>query len=202
MMGLVGAGAIGSPFLINALRSGSTQRNTVSPTRSSSGLTVSNRWSFATGGQAKDDVPALLMDGEYVVNKRTVDKYGVDFFEKMNKGLVKGFADGGPVGGASLFKSMSGSDSNISGLTSSLDSLVKTLGTDGSGDINNNINISINIQDSEVMKEDKSNSTNENQDDNKTANQKAKALTDLIKDNVVKIIIEQKRPGGLLAKTG
>ena len=46
--GLVGAGAVGAPLLINMLRGGTgTQRNTVSPTKSSSGLTVSNRWRFA-----------------------------------------------------------------------------------------------------------------------------------------------------------
>ena len=35
---------------------------------------------FAKGGQAGDDIPALLMGGEYVVRKDIVDKYGTAFF--------------------------------------------------------------------------------------------------------------------------
>jgi uncharacterized protein YdbL (DUF1318 family) len=102
----------------------------------------------------------------------------------MNRGLVKGFAEGGPVG-----RSSSGD-------------LARSSGSNDTGDINNNINISINIEDSQVTKENKSDSSDDKNDTNKSANQRAKALTDLIKDNVVKTIIEQKRPGGLLAKTG
>ena len=41
---------------------------------------------------------------------------------------------------------------------------------------------------------------NNNDDTNKTSGQKMKALTEMIKENTIKTIIEQKRPGGLLAK--
>ena len=184
MLGLTAAGALGSPFLINALGGGARSNSNYTSGKTSNGLSVSSRFAFSEGGQTKDDVPALLMDGEYVVNKKTVDKYGVDFFEKMNRGLVKGFAEGGPVG-----RSSSGD-------------LARSSGSNDTGDINNNISISINIEDSQVTKENKSDSSDEKNDTNKSANQRAKALTDLIKDNVVKTIIEQKRPGGLLAKTG
>jgi TP901 family phage tail tape measure protein len=58
---------------------------------------------FASGGEieggsgVKDDVPAMLMGGEYVIRKDVVNKYGKSFFEKLNSGKLKGFASGGPV---------------------------------------------------------------------------------------------------------
>jgi TP901 family phage tail tape measure protein len=58
---------------------------------------------FASGGKItggsgnKDDVPAMLMGGEYVMNKRAVSKYGSGFMEALNNGSVSGFADGGSV---------------------------------------------------------------------------------------------------------
>jgi TP901 family phage tail tape measure protein len=60
---------------------------------------------FAAGGYIsrgsgnKDDVPAMLMKGEYVLNKNAVSKYGAQFFEDLNSGKVKKFASGGIVGG-------------------------------------------------------------------------------------------------------
>lgn len=49
-----------------------------------------------TGGSgSKDDVPTLLMGGEYVVNKKSVQKYGPQFFEALNNGRVGGMASGG-----------------------------------------------------------------------------------------------------------
>lgn len=60
---------------------------------------------FAAGGYIsrgsgnKDDVPAMLMKGEYVLNKNAVSKYGTQFFEDLNSGKIKKFASGGIVGG-------------------------------------------------------------------------------------------------------
>lgn len=51
-----------------------------------------------TGGSgSKDDVPAMLMGGEYVVNKRAVSKYGPKFLEAINNGTLNGYAKGGKV---------------------------------------------------------------------------------------------------------
>ena len=58
---------------------------------------------FASGGLisggsgTKDDVPSMLMGGEFVVNKKIVQMYGKDFFEKLNSGKLKKFASGGFV---------------------------------------------------------------------------------------------------------
>jgi hypothetical protein len=47
------------------------------------------------GTGTSDSIPALLSDGEYVVNARSVDKYGVGLFESLN---AQRFADGGYLG--------------------------------------------------------------------------------------------------------
>lgn len=59
--------------------------------------------SFASGGPitggsgTKDDVPALLMGGEFVMNKKSVSKYGMNFMNQLNNGSLPKFADGGSV---------------------------------------------------------------------------------------------------------
>jgi hypothetical protein len=51
-----------------------------------------------TGGSGtKDDVPAMLMGGEYVVNKKSVQKYGPEFLRAINNGTLSGYAKGGSV---------------------------------------------------------------------------------------------------------
>jgi len=209
MLGLVGAGAVASPFLISMLQ-GSQRRDTVSPYKSSSGLTTSNRWKFAKGGMAQDDIPALLMDGEFVVSKNAVKKYGTNFFEKLNRGQIKGYADGGQIGNSIVSKPVDQS-LDLDNLTKALVDLQKTFekqnnsgGTLG-GDTNN-ITIQINMDNNGNFTE----SSNQNQDtqasrDNgqsnisrKNSQDSMKQFSDMIKQNVLTTIIEQKRPGGLL----
>ena len=49
-----------------------------------------------TGGSGKrDDVPTMLMGGEFVVNKRAVQKYGPNFLNALNMGAIQGMARGG-----------------------------------------------------------------------------------------------------------
>jgi TP901 family phage tail tape measure protein len=51
-----------------------------------------------TGGSGvRDDVPAMLTGGEYVIKKSSVDKYGVNFMNRVNSGMVQGFNEGGGV---------------------------------------------------------------------------------------------------------
>ena len=295
-LGLLAAGGIGSPFLQNALQSSNRPAyNTVSNTRSN-GLQVSNRFRFADGGQVGDDVPALLMNGEYVVNKEAVKKYGSGFFEKLNKGSVNKFAKGGQVGSTQIstvsedpsnylieainnlttviqttntnnqlnknpenvnstqitnIEASKVNEENITTLNGILNKLNDmTLGKNENSntifneknieytkinqeenntlpslisaltDLNtnlsekkssegmvNNINISVNVEaDNKVAQNQNSSSSGSGDDDssdstgNRESTQKYKALTELIKTNVITTIIEQKRPGGLLNK--
>jgi hypothetical protein len=49
------------------------------------------------GSGTKDDVPAMLMGGEYVVKKSAVNKYGKGFLDALNNGKMRGYATGGMV---------------------------------------------------------------------------------------------------------
>lgn len=208
MLGTLGAGVVGSPFLQNMLKG---NRTSSSSGRTSSGLTTSNRFRFASGGAAQDDIPALLMGGEFVVNKNAVKKYGTGFFEKLNNGQVKGFADGGQVGGGSVLGSAE--SLNVDILTTAITDLNETLKNQkdtqsSSGGDTNNITIQISMEADGKTKEnsqdnsDSSNQDDENKNSNKATKEKnMKEFTQLIKQNVISTIIDQKRPGGLLSKT-
>jgi len=47
------------------------------------------------GSGVKDDVPALLTGGEFVMRKSSVQKYGSNFMNSLNQGSVPKFANGG-----------------------------------------------------------------------------------------------------------
>ena len=49
------------------------------------------------GSGVRDDVPAVLTGGEYVINRRSAEMYGYDFLERLNRGEIPGFAKGGAV---------------------------------------------------------------------------------------------------------
>lgn len=217
MMGLLGAGMIGAPLLSSMLQGNQTKRNTVSPTRSG-GLNMSNRWRFSKGGMSPDDVPALLMDGEYVVNKDAVKKYGSNFFEKLNRGQIKGYADGGLIGSSIPNNYQNQNNINtldLNLLSTTLNDLKTALedlnqgstnvDASGGGDTNN-ITIQINMEDSKVTNENSQDNSSKRreEEDNRPTEEKRKNLkefTDIVKQNVIATIIEQKRPGGLLSKS-
>jgi hypothetical protein len=51
---------------------------------------------LVTGGSGvRDDVPARLNNGEYVIRKSAVAKYGVGFFKRLNEGNINGYNSGG-----------------------------------------------------------------------------------------------------------
>tara|TARA_B100000900_G_scaffold375510_1_gene357654 strand:- start:70420 stop:77484 length:7065 start_codon:yes stop_codon:yes gene_type:complete len=64
---------------------------------------IGSLFGFADGGKvrggsgSRDDVPAMLMGGEFVMNKKAVQRYGSGFMEAINSGSVRGFARGGQV---------------------------------------------------------------------------------------------------------
>lgn len=75
---------------------------------------------LATGGSVdgpgtgtSDSVPAMLSNGEYVLNAQAVDRLGVPFLNGLNTGRLRGFASGGLVGsgGVSGYKAERGSNS-------------------------------------------------------------------------------------------
>lgn len=74
---------------------------------------------FATGGSVdgpgtgtSDSIPAMLSNGEYVLNAQAVDRLGVPFLNGLNTGRLRGFASGGLVGsgGVAGYKADRGSN--------------------------------------------------------------------------------------------
>lgn len=74
---------------------------------------------FATGGSVSgpgtgtsDSIPAMLSDGEYVMNAKAVHRLGVPFLNGLNTGRLAGLADGGLVGsgGVAVYKADRGSN--------------------------------------------------------------------------------------------
>lgn len=90
---------------------------------------------FASGGSVagpgtgtSDSVPAMLSNGEYVLNAQAVDRLGVPFLNGLNTGRLRGFASGGLVGSggaynrpASVASSSSSTSSSITLNVSALD---------------------------------------------------------------------------------
>lgn len=62
------------------------------------------------GTSTSDSIPALLSKGEFVVKASTVDRYGVDFFERIN---AQRFATGGYVGGSPGITELGGNKVNV-----------------------------------------------------------------------------------------
>lgn len=90
---------------------------------------------FAFGGSVagpgtgtSDSIPAMLSNGEYVLNAQAVDRLGVPFLNGLNTGRLRGFASGGLVGSggaynrpASVASSSSSTSSSITLNVSALD---------------------------------------------------------------------------------
>ena len=127
-------------------------------------------WAASRGGYNKrDDIPAMLMGGEYVVNSDTVNRYGVDFFRNLNAGKLNKYADGGYVGAEPANTAETASDQ-------------------ASGAVNN-VTINVSVEGSGGITSSTSGMSQED----------GKVLADLIKDQVVKTLITEKRSGGILA---
>lgn len=135
---------------------------------------------FASGGLSGiDDIPALLTGGEYVMRKDAVDSYGEDFFNRLNRGSIKGYADGGMV-----------SDGTQPASSGSPDLAQKKKSS--AGGITNNITISVTINNeggTESKKEEENGQDSENT---------GKMLSDRIEAKVVEVLLQEKRPGGIL----
>ena len=125
---------------------------------------------FAQGGRNRDNIPAMLMGGEYVINKQSVDKYGVGLFNGLNNGTARGFAEGGPVGAS-------------------------TGGGGAPSVANNNFEININITgDGETETTDASSEG----DTTREQEERNEKLGMAVQEAVQLELIDQQRPGGLL----
>lgn len=130
---------------------------------------------YANGGYStKDDVPAMLMGGEYVMKKDSVNTYGRGFFDKLNSGKIKKFADGGMV------------SDNLTDINNKKSS---------ENNLENNINITVNMNGSDSSEEMNSQGATMSSAESEA---KANKFADQLKTEVLKVIVQQQRPGGLL----
>jgi TP901 family phage tail tape measure protein len=183
------------------------------------------------GTSVKDDVPAMLMGGEYVIRKDAVDRFGQPFFDRLNRGQVTGFAEGGPVG--TSLPSVGGGGANqqdnsrnqfvesITKLVKSLEQLNKGIeeqnrgakdqaeGTasdsTGASGVTNNISINVNVDQNgkttdSTKQEDQNSGTKEETDQEKFKKtmERSRVLAELLRQQVLKVIVEEQRPGGVL----
>ena len=134
---------------------------------------------YASGGHISgksgiDQIPAMLSEGEYVIRASSARQIGKPMLDRINAGK---FNDGGAV------DKIAGSE--------------ETSGTSGN---TNNINISVNIESGSVKDEKKS---SENSSVEASVGSKEKesgsAIADKIKQQVLSVIVEEQRPGGLLS---
>ena len=131
---------------------------------------------FANGGSSgKDDIPALLMGGEFLMRKEAVNMYGKKFFDDLNSGRARKFAEGGYTGGIQKDNSLNNEKTNSN---------------------NNNISIVVNIEGQSATSSESSNNQTATDQSNKV-----KLMAQQIKDQVLMTITEQQRPGGLLSSS-
>ena len=127
---------------------------------------------YISGKSGIDQIPAMLSEGEYVIRASSARQIGKPMLDRINAGK---FNEGGPV------TEMEGSQESSN---------------TGSGNTNN-INISINLEKGS-SKEDAS--KNQNQEGDRS-NEQMKEFSDKIKKQVLSVIVEEQRPGGLLQDT-
>ena len=143
---------------------------------------------FATGGMSPDNVAALLTGGEYVIRKDVVDKHGTQFFDKLNKGELPKFNVGGLVGAPT-------SRQNGRNDSSPVQRDITSDRTGGATSNTNNISITVNVDSNGNVGAE----TQENQGEaGNLTEEESKELAGKIKSSVLNVIIEQKRPGGML----
>lgn len=82
---------------------------------------------FASGGAVagpgtgtSDSVPAMLSNGEYVLNAQAVDRLGVPFLNGLNTGQLRGFASGGLVGSGGAYNRPASVGSSSSSTSNSI----------------------------------------------------------------------------------
>jgi len=135
---------------------------------------------YAGGGHVSgksgiDQIPAMLSEGEYVIRASSARQIGKPMLDRINAGK---FNDGGPVG--------------------EIASSSETGSTSGN---TNNINISINMERGKATQENKDQGSSSQNSIDSSKNESDNAqLAERIKQQVVAVIVEEQRPGGLLSE--
>lgn len=136
---------------------------------------------YASGGHISgksgiDQIPAMLSEGEYVIRASSARQLGKPMLDRINAGK---FNEGGAVS-----------------------ELMGSSETAASGGNTNNISISINMERGSGSKKENQSQGNsaQNPADRSNDEQNNAALAERIKQQVVSVIVEEQRPGGLLSE--
>ncbi len=135
------------------------------------GQGIGNFFGGSTGLYARrDNIPAMLMGGEYVISSDSVNKYGVKFFHDLNAGRLNKFAKGGYVGSERISQPVG--ENNL-----------------GDAAATNNISITVNIDNKGGVTSATEGAMNQ---------EESRRLASMIKMQVVNTLINEKRQGGIL----
>jgi TP901 family phage tail tape measure protein len=133
---------------------------------------------YANGGHISgksgiDQIPAMLSEGEYVVRASSARQLGKPMLDRINAGK---FNDGGAV-----------------------TPLTESSETGTSGGNTNNINITVNMDKGSGKSEKKDDKGGANPKDSSADQEKSSQLAEKVKSQVISVIMEEQRPGGLLS---
>jgi hypothetical protein len=133
---------------------------------------------YANGGHISgksgiDQIPAMLSEGEYVVRASSARQLGKPMLDRINAGK---FNDGGAV-----------------------TPLTESSETGTSGGNTNNINITVNMDKGSGKSEKKNDEGGANPKDSSADQEKSSQLAEKVKRQVISVIMDEKRPGGLLS---
>jgi hypothetical protein len=134
-----------------------------------------NKGGHVSGKKGIDQIPAMLSDGEYVIKASSARKIGKANLDMVNAGK---YYQGGAVG-----------SSDDSGAFS--DSKSSSANT-------NNINITVNVDSSGKSSSEKESKSASSGNEDVA---KYKEMSERIKQQVVSVIVEEKRPGGVLSES-
>lgn len=131
---------------------------------------------YISGKSGIDQIPAMLSEGEYVIRASSARQLGKPMLDRINAGK---FNEGGAIS-----------------------ELMGSSETASSGGNTNNINISINMERGSGSKKENQSQDNSGQNpaDRSSDEQNNAALAERIKQQVVAVIVEEQRPGGLLSE--
>ena len=132
---------------------------------------------YANGGHISgksgiDQIPAMLSEGEYVIKASSARQLGKPMLDRINAGK---YNDGGAVGSTQIDSSTSAGNTN-------------------------NISISINMENGKVGAEEKTQDANPATSQEGSSEKDQSLLAEKIKQQVVSVIVEEQRPGGLLSE--
>lgn len=135
---------------------------------------------YANGGHIAgksgiDQIPAMLSEGEYVIRASSARQLGKPMLDRINAGK---FNEGGAV-----------------------TPLIENSETGTSGGNTNNINVTVNMQRGKGKSEEKDSSSSggTNPKDASAEEERTNHLAEKVKEQVITVIMEEQRPGGLLS---